>query len=47
MITLVATIVAGLVQTGPDVCRVDLLHPDHIVESFETKCEYIIDEELL
>ena len=44
---ILTTIVAGLVQIGPDVCRVDLLNPDKTIYSFQTKCELIVDEERL
>ena len=44
---ILTTIVAGLMQIGPNMCQVDLLHPDNTIDTFVTKCELIISPDLL
>jgi hypothetical protein len=39
------TMVVGLVQVGPDLCRVDLLNPDGSLYTFDTRCAIILPKE--
>jgi len=41
------SLVVGVVQVGPNTCRVDLLNPNNTIHSFETKCEYISPEHVV
>lgn len=43
---IVTTIVVGLVQIAPNVCQVDLLHPDLTLYTYQTKCDMIIQKEI-
>ena len=43
---IVTTIVVGLVQIAPNVCQVDLLHPDLTLYTYQTKCDIINQKEI-
>jgi hypothetical protein len=40
------TIVVGLAQIAPNVCQVNLLHPDLTLYTYSTKCDMIIQKEI-
>ena len=47
MIPLTLTLLSGVMQVSPTLCQVDLLHPDGQIDTFELKCEYIINGDIL
>jgi len=44
---LITTIVVGLIQIAPNICRVDILNPDMSIDVFNTKCEILFEESIL
>jgi hypothetical protein len=46
MMDIVTTIVVGLVQIAPNVCRVDLLNPDLTLYTYRTVCDMIVQKKI-
>lgn len=40
------SIVVGVVEVAPNRCEVNLLNPDKTINTFETVCSYIVDEDV-
>jgi len=40
-------LVVGLMEVSPNMCQVDLLNPDNTIDTFEVKCEYMVNEEVV
>ena len=40
---IITTIVVGLMEVGPGVCQIDLMHPDRSIDQFYTKCELVAE----
>ena len=41
------TILVGVVEVGPNLCQVDLYHPNKTIHTFQTKCDLIIKEDVV